>query len=113
MLALSALGFLKGHVPNEQSVTRRVLHAFVAHRPARPVTVREDAVADGILTLRELDILRLLAQGMSNGGIASEVCIDPSTVKSHPARMLRKLGAASRLQAVVWAYQNRVASLPE
>ncbi|MFF0383528.1 response regulator [Streptomyces sp. NPDC004286] len=97
----------------DQGLTRRVLRAFVAHRPARPVTVREDAVAGGILTVRELDILRLLAQGMSNSDIASELSIEPSTVKSHLARMLPKLGAASRLQAVVWAYQNRVVALPE
>ncbi|MBJ7902423.1 response regulator transcription factor [Streptomyces sp. DSM 110735] len=97
----------------DQELTRRVLRAFVALRPARPVTVRQDAVAGGILTPRELDILRLLAQGMSNSDIASELCIEPSTVKSHLARMLPKLGAASRLQAVVWAYQNRVVALPE
>ncbi|TGN74798.1 response regulator transcription factor [Streptomyces bauhiniae] len=97
----------------DQGLTRRVLRAFAVRRAPQPVTVRPGTAADGILTLRELDILRLLAQGMSNSDIAAELHIEASTVKSHLARMLPKLGASSRLQAVVWAYQNRVVALPD
>ena len=45
---------------------------------------------------------------MSNADIAAQLHVETSTVKSHLARMLPKLGVTSRLQAVVWAYQNRV-----
>jgi DNA-binding NarL/FixJ family response regulator len=57
-------------------------------------------------TPREIDILLLLAQGMSNEDVARSLVLEVSTVKSHLARMLPKLGVKSRLQAVVWAYQN-------
>ncbi len=66
-----------------------------------------------MLTDREREILLLLAQGMSNEEIARELVVEVSTVKSHLARMLPKLGVRSRLQAVVWAYQNRVVALPD
>ena len=49
---------------------------------------------------------------MSNEAIARELVVETSTVKSHLARMLPKLGVQSRLQAVVWAYQNRFVDLP-
>lgn len=95
----------------DQSLTRRILREFSERRSLRPVAVRADA--DTPLTGRELDILRLLAQGMSNADIATELFVEPATVKSHLARMLPKLGVSSRLQAVVWAYQNHVVQLPE
>lgn len=95
----------------DQSLTRRILREFSERRSLRPVAVRVDA--DTPLTERELDILRLLAQGMSNADIAAELFVEPATVKSHLARMLPKLGVSSRLQAVVWAYQNHVVQLPE
>ena len=66
-----------------------------------------------LLTGRETEILQLLAQGMSNDEIAQALVVETSTVKSHLARMLPKLGVRSRLQAVVWAYQNRFVDLPE
>jgi DNA-binding NarL/FixJ family response regulator len=50
---------------------------------------------------------------MSNEAIAHELVVETSTVKSHLARMLPKLGVQSRLQAVVWAYQNRFVDLPD
>ena len=58
-------------------------------------------------------MLLLLAQGMSNDDIAGELVVEVSTVKSHLARMLPKLGVRSRLQAVVWAYQNHIVALPD
>ncbi|MBY4212959.1 response regulator transcription factor [Rhodococcus fascians] len=89
----------------DQTLTRRIMAEFVRRRPLQPVTA---TCADGLLTERERDILQLLAQGMSNDDIARALFVEVSTVKSHLARMLPKLGVQSRLQAVVWAYQNNV-----
>lgn len=93
----------------DQALTRRILAEFVRRRSLQPVTAQG---ADGLLTTRELEILGLLAQGMSNEEIARELVVEVSTVKSHVARMLAKLGVRSRLQAVVWAYQNRIVTVP-
>ena len=89
----------------DQALTRRILREFVDRRRLQPVT---GARADGLLTTRERDVLHLLAEGMSNEEIAAALVVEVSTVKSHLARMLPKLGVRSRLQAVVWAYQNRI-----
>ena len=94
----------------DQSLTRRILTEFVQRRSLQPVTARG---AEGLLTARELEILGLLAQGMSNEEIARELVVEITTVKSHVARMLPKLGVRSRLQAVVWAYQNRIVTVPD
>jgi DNA-binding NarL/FixJ family response regulator len=94
----------------DQALTRRVLREFASRRSLQPVTGDR---ADGVLTARERDVLLLLAQGMSNEEIAAELVVEVSTVKSHLARMLPKLGVRSRLQAVVWAYQNHIVTVPE
>lgn len=94
----------------DQSLTRRILREFVDRRRLQPVTGTR---AQDLLTAREHDILLLLAQGMSNEDIARNLVLEVSTVKSHLARMLPKLGVRSRLQAVVWAYQNRIVEIPE
>nr|WP_231747687.1 response regulator transcription factor [Auraticoccus cholistanensis] len=99
-----------GHGTIDQSLTRRVLREFVHRRRLQPVTVQG---GEDVLTPREREILVLLAQGMSNDDIARELFVEVSTVKSHLARMLPKLGVRSRLQAVVWAYQNGVVTVPE
>lgn len=93
----------------DQTLTRRVLTEFVHRRRLQPVTGRR---AEDLLTPREHEILLLLAQGMSNDDIARTLVVEVSTVKSHLARMLPKLGVQSRLQAVVWAYQNHVVAVP-
>lgn len=93
----------------DQSLTRRVLREFVSRRSLQPVS--GDRV-DDLLTARERDVLLLLAQGMSNEDIAAALVVEVSTVKSHLARMLPKLGVRSRLQAVVWAYQNHIVAVP-
>lgn len=102
-----------GHGTIDESLTRRILRAFAERRRPQPVAVQSQNPAARTLTARELDILRLLAQGMSNAEIAEILYVEPSTVKSHLARMLPKLGVVSRLQAVVWAYQYRVVTLPD
>ena len=94
----------------DQALTRRILREFVHRRRLQPVTAQR---ADDVLTGREREILLLLAQGMSNDEIAASLVVEVSTVKSHLARMLPKLGVRSRLQAVVWAYQNRIVAVPE
>ncbi|WP_267424604.1 MULTISPECIES: response regulator [unclassified Curtobacterium] len=94
----------------DHQLTKRVLREFVERRQLQPVT---GARADDLLTAREHDVLLLLAQGLSNEDIAAELVVELSTVKSHVARILPKLGVRSRLQAVVWAYQNRVVLPPD
>ena len=94
----------------DQSLTRRIMREFVQRRSLRPVSTSRESE---LLTGRETEILQLLAQGMSNDEIAQALVVETSTVKSHLARMLPKLGVRSRLQAVVWAYQNRFVDLPE
>jgi len=82
------------------SVTRRLVEEF-ARRPsgAPPAAVSE-------LTPRELDVLKLLARGLSNAEIATELFVEASTVKSHVASILAKLGLRDRVQAVVAAYES-------
>lgn len=93
----------------DQSLTRRVLSELVARRAAQPVVPGRSSE---LLTPRERDILLLLADGRSNDEIAEELFIGVATVKSHLARMMPKIGASSRLQAAVWAYQNRIVEVP-
>ncbi|QVQ54528.1 response regulator transcription factor [Spiractinospora alimapuensis] len=90
----------------DQTVTRRVIHEFARRRPPRP----RGGEDPGGLTARETDIVRLLAQGMSNGEIAGALHIETTTVKSHLGRAMTKIGARDRLQTVVWAYQQGVAT---
>jgi DNA-binding NarL/FixJ family response regulator len=95
-----------GHGTLDNSITKRVLREVVTRRRTQPVTA---ARAADLLTARELDILLRLAEGLSNEEIARVLFLEVSTVKSHLARMMPKLGVRSRLQAAVWAYQNGVA----
>ncbi len=99
-----------GHGTLDETLTRRVMREFVERRRLQPVTAPR---AHSVLTAREHEILLLLAQGKSNEEIARELVVEVSTVKSHLARMMPKLGVRSRLQAVVWAYQNRVVAVPD
>lgn len=94
----------------DHTLTHRVLREFAQHRSLQPVISRR---ASNLLTTREHDILLLLAEGMSNEQIAERLVLEVSTVKSHVARMLPKIGVRSRLQAVVWAYQNQIVAIPQ
>ena len=85
----------------DQSVTRRVIAEF-ARRQGRV----ENREALGVLTEREREVIQLLAGGMSNAEIAAALVVETSTVKSHLTRILPKIGARDRVQAVVWAFRN-------
>ena len=82
------------------SVTRRMIAQFAAQKPRAP---RSAAVlAD--LTEREREVLVLLGKGMSNAEIGGELFISEQTVKTHVGKVLAKLGARDRVQAVIFAY---------
>ena len=83
------------------SVTRRVIAELVS-RP-EPSERRPPALEE--LTPREEEVLLLLARGRSNAEIADELVVSHETVKSHVARILMKLGARDRVQAVIAAYE--------
>jgi len=122
-LRAGASGFLLKDVPPEEliaairiiargdallapSVTRRVLDRFAQRLPpagdGRPAALTE-------LTDRELEVLKLVARGLSNGEIASELDVSEATVKTHVSRVLSKLELRDRIQAVILAYQTGLA----
>jgi len=118
-LRAGASGFLLKDVPPEQlcwavrsiaagdalidpAVTRRLILRFAS--AARASGDVPEGLAE--LTPRELDVLRLLAQGRSNGEIATELVVEQSTVKTHVGRILTKLDLRDRVQAVVLAYES-------
>jgi DNA-binding NarL/FixJ family response regulator len=82
------------------SVTRRLIAQF-ARQPAIP-----DPQAVETLTAREREVLTLVARGMNNSEIAASLHVEASTVKSHVANILAKLGLRDRTQAVVLAYES-------
>ena len=124
-LRAGASGFLLKDVPPEQlvagiravaqgdallapSVTRRVIEEFVRRPPSSVATV---PVEVSELTTRELEVLKLVAKGMSNAEIAQELFVSDTTVKTHVAHVLTKLGVRDRVQAVVLAYECGLAGV--
>lgn len=85
------------------ALTRRLVDRFARERPTAGTPALDH------LTARELDVLRLLARGLSNAEIAAELFIGETTVKTHVARVLMKLGLRDRVQAVVVAYESGLA----
>jgi len=121
-LRAGASGFLLKDTPPEQLVeaihvvaggdallspvvTRRVIAEFVRRPPA---SARPPAPGLDDLTARELEILRLIARGLSNAEIAAEAFVSETTVKTHVARILQKLRVRDRVQAVVFAYEHGI-----
>jgi DNA-binding NarL/FixJ family response regulator len=82
------------------SITRRLIEEFVARTP------NVSSRSSDVLTARELEVLRLLAAGLSNAEIAEQLVVELSTVKTHVNRMLSKLDLRDRTQAVVYAYET-------
>jgi DNA-binding NarL/FixJ family response regulator len=81
-------------------VTKRVIKQFAGlRRPTPPPELDE-------LTARERDILRLIAEGLSNAEIGERLYISETTVKTHVTHVLQKLNLRDRVQAVVLAYQS-------
>jgi DNA-binding NarL/FixJ family response regulator len=121
-LGAGASGFLLKDVPAEQlidgirviaageallapSVTRRLIEDFSRARPAR-----EEPAGLDELTPREREVLELVARGLSNAEIAETLVVGETTVKTHVARVLMKLGLRDRVQAVVLAYESGIVS---
>ena len=121
-LRAGASGFLLKDVPADQlvagirvvaegeallapSVTKRLISDFSAARAARAAEQNPPAgLAE--LTTREMEVFKLIARGMSNSEIAGELVVSETTVKTHVARILMKLGLRDRVQAVVLAYES-------
>ena len=86
------------------SVTSRLIEQFARGRaPAPPAELDE-------LTARELEVFGLVARGLSNAEIAAQLVVGDTTVKTHVARLLAKLGLRDRVQAVVLAYESGIVS---
>jgi DNA-binding NarL/FixJ family response regulator len=86
-------------------ITKQLIEAFV-QRPAQ--TVDAGSTVIDALTDRERDVLSLVARGLSNAEIGSQLYVSPATVKTHVARILTKLGARDRAQLIVIAYESRL-----
>jgi DNA-binding NarL/FixJ family response regulator len=84
------------------TVTRRLVAEFARMRARH----REPAAVWQTLTARETEVLRLIAEGLSNPEIAARLVVGEETVKSHVSRVLAKLGLRDRTQAVVAAYES-------
>jgi DNA-binding NarL/FixJ family response regulator len=84
------------------SITRRLIERFAPQAAGRPALHADLSE----LTPRELEVLRLLATGMSNAELAGHLVLSEATIKTHVARILSKLGLRDRVQAVVVAYET-------
>jgi len=92
---------LNGDALLAPSITRRLVERF-----ARPDTTSRGTADLSTLTARELEVLRLMARGLSNAEIAERLFLSETTVKTHVARILPKLDLRDRVQAVVFAYES-------
>jgi DNA-binding NarL/FixJ family response regulator len=91
------------------SITRRLVERYA--RPAAPVGVSPGALEQ--LTTRELEVFRLMARGLSNAEIATQLVVTEATVKTHVAAILAKLELRNRAQVVVLAYESGIVRVGE
>jgi DNA-binding NarL/FixJ family response regulator len=93
----------RGEALLSPSVTRRVIQEVTRHQRRAPRSPDLDR-----LTQRELEVLRLLAEGRSNAEIAAELYLSEATVKTHTSSILSKLGLRDRVQVVIFAYKQGI-----
>jgi DNA-binding NarL/FixJ family response regulator len=97
-------GAASGETLLSPSITRRLVEAFLQKRPV----MRGPDAAVSSLTGRELEVLGLVARGLTNAEIAAHLVISEATVKTHVASLLAKLELRDRVQAVVFAYEHEL-----
>jgi DNA-binding NarL/FixJ family response regulator len=88
------------------AVTRRLISEFTRLRPVSEAQDAASSAALSALTPRETEVLRLVAEGLSNPELARRIVVTEETVKTHVSRILAKLGLRDRTQAVVAAYES-------
>jgi DNA-binding NarL/FixJ family response regulator len=93
----------RGEALLSPSVTRRVIQEVTRHQRRAPRSLDLDR-----LTQRELEVLRLLAEGLSNAEIAAKLYLSETTVKTHTSSVLSKLGLRDRVQVVIFAYKQGI-----
>lgn len=91
----------KGETHLHPEITKKLMNQFVSPKI-------EPDVIPGDLTERELEVLRLIAQGMSNRELAQTLTISEKTVKTHVSNILSKLHLADRTQAAIYAYKHGI-----
>ncbi|MDQ0643623.1 response regulator [Microbacterium murale] len=99
----------RGDAVLSPSVTARVV-GHLLERPFRGAP--EDAIPAGLLTPREIEVVQLVADGLSNVEIGRLIHLSEATVKTHIGRILVKLGLRDRVQVAVWAHRRGVANPP-
>jgi PAS domain S-box-containing protein len=102
-----ANGFMVLHVFHDVTATKELL-SVVRERFAAPPGTDEVAGGAASLTRRELEVLRLVAQGGNTKAVAAKLHVSPATIRNHVQNILGKLGAHSRLEAVAYATRHRL-----
>ena len=102
---------LKSHLRKELLDTIRAVHAGQKHIPSDVAAQLADHIADDSLTVREIEVLRLIASGNANKSIADRLSITEETVKGHVKNILSKLGAKDRTHAVTIGLRRGIIEL--
>src|SRR5260370_4694833 len=102
---------LKGHVHRELLETIRAVHAGQKRIPPEVAAELADHAAEGDLSVREIDVLRLIASGNANKEIAHQLSVAEDTVKGHVTNILAKLGANDRTHAVTIGLKRGIIEL--
>lgn len=100
-------GFMVMHLFRDVTSTKELL-SVVRERFAAPAGTEEGAEGAAALTRRELEVLRLVAQGGNTKNVAEKLHVSPATIRNHVQNILGKLGAHSRLEAVAYANRHRL-----